>query len=247
LFAGSASVHNLAGLEKKTKNPVEVVAMHGWAGDSRCWDPWIKATAPLGWQWQCGERGYGGMPPRTPAWRGSPGTLRLVIGHSLGPHLLAPEIWQSANAAVLLASFGKFVPPGRRGLRLDQALEAMSTKLDSVEEALEMLAKFMANAAHPKLPGPLLSGLADGPLNLERLRGDLQILRDSRGLPASFPSSISVLLVEGGQDQIVTPEARAMLRDAVPRAKTILLPEAGHALLESVEFPEVAGWVESLP
>jgi hypothetical protein len=38
-----------------------------------------------------------------------------------------------------------------------------------------------------------------------------------------------------------------MLRDAVPRAKTILLPEAGHALLESVEFPEVAGWVESLP
>jgi hypothetical protein len=75
------------------KSPLEVIAMHGWAGDARCWEPWRTVTEPLGWRWRAGERGYGQLPPRTPAWPAEADVgRRVVIGHSLGPHLVPPKV-----------------------------------------------------------------------------------------------------------------------------------------------------------
>ena len=71
----------------------------------------MNTTQPLGWRWQTGERGYGAFAPRVPTWSDAPAKLRrVVIGHSLGPHLLAPQVLQRADAVVLLASFAAFIP-----------------------------------------------------------------------------------------------------------------------------------------
>jgi pimeloyl-[acyl-carrier protein] methyl ester esterase len=241
-------VQNPGVLKETEHRGVQVIAMHGWAGDSRCWKPWIEATENLGWRWQCGERGYGEIKPHAPAWpEDLPAhALRVVIGHSLGPHLVRPEVLQAADAVVLLASFAAFVPPDRAGRRLRMALEGMAAKLDNETEAKEMLEKFLANAAYPARANLLPAGPEEGRLDRRRLRADLDLLRECQGLPRGLPVAARVLVVEAGDDRIVVPEARLMLRSALPDAEVALLDHTGHALLQTGVIARVIEWVESL-
>lgn len=229
--------------------PPDVLAMHGWAGDARCWEAWRTVTGPLGWHWETGERGYGELAPRTPAWpERSDEARRVVIGHSLGPHLVTPEILAAADAVVLLASFAAFVPPGRSGRRARAALAGMAASLDDETRAHAMLNNFMINVAAPQSPELLPPGPVDGPLdatNLDRLRSDLGLLGRCAGLPQGFPSVARVLIVEAEEDRIVEPEARALLRAALPKAEVVTLPGVGHALLADDVIARVVKWVEA--
>ena len=219
--------------------------MHGWAGDSRCWEPWIGATREPEWNWQCGERGYGELAPCAPVWPEDlpEETTRVVIGHSLGLHLVASEVLGRADAIVLLASFGTFVPPDRTGRRVRAALDGMAAKLTSKSEAKEMLRKFLSGAAAPQPSDLLPAGPAQGELNLDRLREDLDTLRACDGLPRGFPERARVLIVEAGHDRIVDPVAQAMLRAALPKADAIRFEDAGHALLQTDVIGTVKKWV----
>jgi pimeloyl-[acyl-carrier protein] methyl ester esterase len=230
--------------------PLAVVAMHGWAGDSRCWKPWQETTNGLGWQWHCGERGYGTLEPRQPAWgeSGSGNAGRLFIGHSLGPHLAPAEILRQADIVVLLASFAAFVPPGRGGRRVQAALSGMAASLTDEVRARTMLQNFLTKVAEPQSPQALPAGPADGPLTeegRERLREDLDLLGRCAGLPEGFPRHARVLIVEAGEDRVVEPEARAVLREALPQADVIALPGVGHALLAGDVIERVVEWVEA--
>jgi len=229
--------------------PLDVLAMHGWGRDARTWDDWTNATQPLGWQWQTGERGYGDLPPRVPGWPDpSNGARRLVMGRSLGPHLVPAEVLRKADAVVLMASFAQFVPPGRPGRRVRAALAGMAACLEDEAKARTMLRNFLLKVASPQSAELLRAGPADGPLdgnNRARLRKDLALLECCSGLPDGFPRDAKVLIVEAGQDQIVEPEARAMLRAALPGADVISLPDAGHALLAGNVIERVVDWVES--
>lgn len=226
---------------------LEVIAMHGWASDARCWEPWKPATEPLGWRWQCGERGYGTREPVAPSWTDAARTgARLVIGHSLGPHLLDREVLCRADAVVLLASFGAFVPPGRVGRRARAALDAMAAKLGNEEDATGMLRKFLANAASPEPADLIPAGPVGGPLcGLSRLREDLALLARCEGLPAGFPQEARVLIVEAEDDKIVDTESREMLRGALPDAEVVRLKGAGHALLKTNVIGTVLDWVQA--
>jgi len=226
------------------------MAMHGWAGDARCWEAWQAETAALGWCWRTGERGYGLLEPREPAWSedAPERTRRVVIGHSLGPHLVPPDVLREAHAVVLLASFAAFVPPGRAGRRTRAALAGMVASLDEEERAHTMLSNFMIKVAAPQSPDLLPPGPVHGPLtadNLSRLREDLGLLERCAGLPEGFPRHARVLIVEAEDDLIVEPEARAMLRAALPAADVIKIPSVGHALLAGDVIARVVEWVEA--
>ena len=101
----------------------QVIAMHGWSGDSVAWAPWERHFSRQGWLWQSGERGYGHRSAYEPSWAETnmaqpKRARRVVIGHSLGPHLLSTAVLNQATDVVLLASFGRFVPTGPEGLSL---------------------------------------------------------------------------------------------------------------------------------
>ena len=231
--------------------PPQAIAMHGWGRDARTWEPWQGATASLGWRWQTGERGYGRFSPRVPAWseHGS-GTRRLVIGRSLGPHMVPADVFREADTVVLLASFATFVPPGREGRRTRAALDGMAASLKDETRARAMLEVFTARVAEPQSPDLLPPGPLDGSLsedNRSRLREDLDLLARCDGLPSGFPRGARVLIVEAEEDRIVEREARAMLREALPEADVITLPGVGHALLAGDVIGRVVAWVESLP
>lgn len=235
------------------ETPLELIAMHGWAGDGRGWEPWRQATAGRPWQWHCGERGYGGLPPLLPRWQGE--GRRVLLGHSMGPHLLPPELLAEAEAVVLLASFGRFVPPGREGRSMSAALEAMATALadgpdegTARERSRALLTTFLATAASPDPASLLPPGPIDGPLGAAeraRLRDDLALLGRCQGLPPGFPAGRPVLIVEAGADAIVAPSMGAALRESLPDATLLTFPQAGHALLSAPLIPPVLEWIAS--
>lgn len=235
--------------------PVQVIAMHGWGGDSRGWGPWRQATAALGWSWNCGERGYGGLEPRQPGWQ--PQGRRVLLGHSMGPHLVPPQLWAEAELVVLLASFSRFVPAGPAGRRLETALRGMGQRLEPLEplepeesqalRAQELLREFLVEAAAPAPSERLPAGPAETPIaaaGRELLRHDLERLAACLDLPDGFPERRPVLLVEAGADRIVAPEARELLRQRLPDASRLVLPEAGHALLDPALIPAVLDWIQ---
>ena len=225
--------------------------MHGWSGLASNWDPWREAFASRGWNWRSGERGYGGAPPQLPSWQEQ--GPRVVIAHSMGPHLLPAELLAAADAVVLLASFGRFVPAGASGRRLRGALEAMAAQLEDADSARAMLHSFLREAAAPEPEKLVPPGAGAGPLGPEqrqRLRDDLQTLGRTEGLPAGFPSGIPVLSVEAAQDRIVVPEARRQLRSDLEAhgaaSHWLTLEDAGHCLLQPGLVGAVLQWLQPL-
>lgn len=225
----------------------QLIAMHGWCGDSRSWDPWLPLWRSRGWRCSCGERGYGALAAHQPGWAAAPG-LKVVIAHSLGPHLLPPAVLQAADALVLLTSFGRFVPAGRQGKRVQAALGAMATQLRG-DDPGAMVQAFLQQVAAPAAPELLQASPAREPLDakgLERLHSDLALIAQAQGLPDGFPTEARVLLVQAGNDQIVHPLARQELENTLPRADVLTMAGAGHGLIGTATVAMVNGWIEGL-
>ena len=93
---------------------MQVLAMHGWAGQAGTWSHWRQRCEAGGAKWSSADRGYNGGEAVAPAW--PPGLGRnLLIAPSLGLHLLPAAVLAQADAVVLLGSFSAFVPQGRVG------------------------------------------------------------------------------------------------------------------------------------
>lgn len=239
----------------------QIIAMHGWTGDSNSWMAWSRHFEEQGWIWQSAERGYGGMPAKMPCWIGEQATAeppsaahqrRVVIGHSLGPHLLRSETFAQATDVVLLASFGRFVPQGPDGRALRAALKGMQECLGTEQEK-EMLQAFLTRAATPWPlsaipPGPIQKGLSqNGRLMLQQ---DLIKLIKTNGLPTGLPQTARVLVVEGEEDSIVVSAARAEMMESLNNQLTTSpclwqLPGIGHALLVPELIERVLRWLEA--
>ena len=226
--------------------PIQLIAMHGWAGDGGHWQAWQPAATSRGWGLQLGERGYGQRPAVLPPWRlhGRKG----LICHSLGVHLVPPEVLAASEAVVLLASFGCFVPPGAAGRPLRIALAGMAAELqesgDELTDSLraqQLLQRFLRKVLGPG------AGPADQPIGAagrDRLRCDLELLGRLTALPASFPRQVPVLLLEAADDPIVHPAARDRLRQELPQAQVKLLSGLGHAMADPALIPLVFDWLQ---
>jgi len=227
---------------------LQLIAMHGWCGDSRGWDPWLSLWQQRGWQWCCGERGYGSRPPLQPDWPTAGRGRRVVIAHSLGPHLLPQAVLAAADAVVLLTSFGRFVPEGRAGRPVRSALAGMAEQLTGPEPGA-MLQSFLQQVAAPASAEALPATPAAEPLSpkgLTRLSQDLELIGQCAGLPPGFPPGARVLLLQAGADQIVVPEARRLLEQALPMADVLTLASAGHGLIGTPTLALVTAWMEGL-
>jgi len=232
---------------------MQLIAMHGWAGDAQGWAGFLSDWRARGWRGQCADRGYTAQPPLAVDWLPE-GGLKVVVAHSLGPHLLPPAVLEQADAVVLLASFGRFLPQGKGGRRLAAAVATMADQLmaDQIggDQAGTMLRSFLERSAAPQAPSLPWPGITATPLletGRRRLVEDLALLAATTGLPAGFPTRARVLIVEGRDDQIVVPEARRLLGEALPDADRLELAGVGHCLLSSALVGMVDAWIGGLP
>ncbi len=233
----------------------QVIAMHGWSGDSNNWQLWLNHFQKYNWVWQSGERGYGSLSPLHPHWRGNTETQpidrKVIIGHSLGIHLLPSKTLRQATEIVLLGSFSHFLPKEQIDRVLQTTLKRMLELLGTKDEQA-MLNAFLMRACQPEstssLPrGPIQEGLS--PNGRKRLKADLELLIRTSELPSGFPKTARVLVVEGEEDNIVIPSIReALIKDLKSHLAKApdhwIIPGAGHALLQPELINLVLNWLE---
>ena len=194
---------------------VDVVAQHGWGFGAWCWDRW-RDVLPAGFALHCPDRGYFG-PAVAVAVR-----PRIVLAHSLGLHLLSPQLC-AAELIVVISGFRSFHSAcDRKARRSRRTVEQMLARLE--REPAALLADFYARCGTP--PDNRWSGAIDA----DGLRRDLQLLQGSVLELAAIPAAAQVLILHGSRDRVVPVERAEELRELLPNSALAIIAEAGHAL-----------------
>ncbi|WP_413678527.1 alpha/beta hydrolase [Prochlorococcus sp. MIT 0916] len=232
----------------------EIIAMHGWAGDSHQWSNWKKIFKRVDWDWQTSERGYKDLSPHAPKWNYSSNGVdlkRVAICHSLGAHLIAKEVLRSATHVVLINSFSRFLPSTKENRPIKLALNRMMNAINTPNEA-PMLRKFDIKAYKPNhidvkpSESKLLQISDSGRL---RLKNDLKLLINSDSLPIGLNNSAKVLIVNSEQDYILANQTKEKLTEDLLNhlehvPKIINLKDEGHFITKIKNIKTVQHWLE---
>jgi len=236
----------------------QIIAMHGWSGNSSIWNQWKELFEKKGWLWQSGDRGYCLNKSFNPKWlndkksKDEKTSSRTIIAHSLGAHLLSEEILLKASTIILLSSFSRFIPKVGETRALKAGLKGMKKALGTKNEK-QMLNNFFQKACYP-------SSMNNMPYNLimdglkeegrEKLFKDLDLLIKTNSLPKGFPKTAKALVIDSPEDLILLPNTKStLIKDLnshlIQPITHWSIPEAGHALLKTNIKKDVLNWLES--
>jgi len=232
----------------------EIIAMHGWAGDSNQWSHWKKIFKSCNWKWQTAERGYKEISPHRPKWNHNSKQVelkRVAICHSLGSHMIDIQVLRSATHVVLINSFSRFIPSGKESRPVKLALKRMMNAINTPNEEA-MLRKFYLKSYKPNhidvesIECDLLHISESGRL---RLKNDLILLINSESLPIGLKSSANVLIVNSEQDYILTHQTKYKLAEDLKNhlesaPKIINLQEEGHSITKIKNIKKIKHWLE---
>lgn len=194
---------------------VDVVAQHGWGFGAWCWDRW-RDVLPAGFALHCPDRGYFG-PAVAVAVR-----PRIVLAHSLGLHLLPPQLC-AAELIVVISGFRSFHSScDRQARRSRRTVEQMLARLE--REPAALLADFYARC------GVSSEGHWPEVVDADGLRRDLQLLQESVLELSAILAAAQVLILHGSRDRVVPVERAEELRELLPNSALAIVAEAGHAL-----------------
>ncbi len=195
---------------------VDVVAQHGWGFGAWFWDRW-RDVLPAGFALHCPDRGYFGPAVAVAA------RPRIVVAHSLGLHLLPPQLWATAALIVVISGFRSFHSPcDHQARRSRRTVEQMLARLE--REPAALLADFYTRCGTPPDSRWPESIDADG------LCRDLQLLQESVLELSAIPAAAQVLILHGSRDRVVPVERAEELRELLPNSALAIVAEAGHAL-----------------
>jgi 2-succinyl-6-hydroxy-2,4-cyclohexadiene-1-carboxylate synthase len=240
--------------------PPDVVLLHGFTHTGASWD---QVLAALGESYRAlapDIRGHGSASDRTPVTLEAVlGDLAAVaparftmVGYSMGGRIalhatLAPALATRIDRLVLIGASPGIADPVERAARR-AADEELAEEVEgaSIEEFARRWARTPVLAGLP--PAVLASVHAD------RLRNRPDgLARAVRGLgTGALPSvwnrlgeiAVPVALVVGERDEKFTAIAAAMVSSGLPKAETIVVRDAGHAV--HLEAPaRVAGVISS--
>ena len=235
----------------------EIIAMHGWGSDSQSWKQWEEYFKKNGWLWQSMDRGYGSLPPTTAKWVSSKQkkfdskSQRVIICHSLGAHLIEPNIYKTATEIVFLSSFGRFIPEDKESRAIKIALQGMQKALGSPLEE-KMLIKFLEKSSSPYLIDQLTSGPISQTLSSsgsKNLQSDLDLLINTQGIPPGISSKSRVLTIFGEKDSILHPSSITLFINDLNnhlqhRPINWTIPGDGHSILIPGLIPRVEKWLK---
>ena len=195
---------------------VDVVAQHGWGFGAWCWDRW-RDVLPTNFALHCPDRGYFGPAVAVSV------RPRIVLVHSLGLHLLSPQLWATAELIVVISGFRSFHSAcARQARRSRRTVEQMLARLESEPAAL--LTDFYARCDAP------LDSRWTGITDADGLRRDLQLLQESVLELSAMPTAAQVIILHGSRDRVVPVERAEELRELLTNSALAIVAEAGHAL-----------------
>ena len=195
---------------------VDVVAQHGWGFGAWCWDRW-RDVLPANFALHCPDQGYFGPAVAVEV------QPRIVLAHSLGLHLLSPQLWAAAELIVIISGFRSFHSAcARQARRSRRTVEQMLMRLE--REPAALLADFYARCGVPP------DSRCPGTIDADSLRRDLQLLQENVLELSAIPAAAQVLILHGSRDRVVPVERAEELREMLPNSELTIVAEAGHAL-----------------
>jgi pimeloyl-[acyl-carrier protein] methyl ester esterase len=225
------------------KSKWQIIAIHGWGSNHHCWETWQAPCKKRGWELDCYERGYGSDAPYIPEFKTY--CNHALIVNSLGLHLTPKELLKQANAVILLASFGRFIPEGEAGIKLIASIKAMEKKIKK-NQIKELFDNFRTIVASPQNVELLPAGIEDQEVSQagsKKLIADLELLRSCNKIPEEFPEKARCLIVEALEDKVVDPDCRKQLKAELSKADVISLKDIGHGLIINNLQEEVLNWL----
>ncbi|BBL85954.1 Biotin synthesis protein bioK (chromatophore) [Paulinella micropora] len=234
----------------------EIIAMHGWSGDSNGWNYWAEFARYKGWSWQSGERGYGSLPVVTPQWKHKHMRTqgpRVLMVHSFGLYLLPTTVLASAEIIVLLNSFNRFIPSCNYQHLLERKIKRMINDINFCREK-DTLITFLIQANLPSSTDMTsLTFIENSISRLGRMRllEDLHKLAKVTHLPAGFPADASLLIVNTQSDRIVAaPVKKNLVENLANHMSDKLsithwsLENIGHNLHQTNLLQCIFNWLE---
>jgi pimeloyl-ACP methyl ester carboxylesterase len=208
------------------KKRTYVYAQHGWACDSSPWETWHQYL-PEDWVFETAERGYFGTTPKhTPMWPLDPNARRVVVAHSLGLHLVAPEILRMADALVIISGFKRFhITDNAASVR---TIRRMQLRLR--DDATGLLKDFYdqcygKHSFEPSKPTEIPNPVGN------ILSNDLELLNTSIVTQSELACIPSVAILHGDNDAIVPAVHAIQLAELLPHNSTLsFCAGAEHAL-----------------
>lgn len=208
------------------KKRTYIYAQHGWGFDSSAWHSWLEHI-PQEWVFETAERGYfGSTPKQTSMWPQDAAAQRVVVAHSFGLHLVAPEIMRMADALVIISGFKRFhISENAASVR---AVRRMQRRLhDDSEGLLEDFYNqcYGNNAFEPSKPTSI-----PRPVN-QVLANDLSLLNTSMVPHSELKRFPMVIILHGDRDQVVSSVHAVQLAELlVDQSSLFFCHGAGHAL-----------------
>jgi pimeloyl-[acyl-carrier protein] methyl ester esterase len=234
----------LALLQRGSGPPI--VLLHGWALNSRVFDPLIERLSEGMSVYAIDLPGHGASPwpPRFSDLASLAAVVAdalppraVVLGWSLGA-LVALELARTdaerVSALILVAATPRFLrtahwPHGVAPQLLDHwAAELQANHSRMVADFLDLQVR---GAEHPEtalaaLQGAVLGSRAPNP---EALGAALDILRTTDLTPRLAAIHQPALVIAGQYDRVTSPTTAAALAAALPHARAVIMPRAAHA------------------
>ena len=232
----------------------EIIAIHGWAGNSNQWSNWIDLFKCSDWKWQNAERGYTDINPNTPKWTNSSnhiGLKRVVICHSLGAHLIDKSVLYTATHIILINGFSRFIPSSKENRSVSMSLNRMLNTINTPNEP-SMLKKFHIKANKPNeinLESTESNLLHISDAGRLRLENDLKLLIKSDSLPTGLNTDAKVLVVNSEKDLILANKTKEKLVEDLKKflkkaPKIIKLKDEGHSISKIKNIKKIKHWLE---
>lgn len=214
------------------KRKLEIIMQHGWAFDSSCWRSWmphLRDSTEYETIVQTPDRGYFGKKSCGADFSQNQDSVKIVIAHSLGLHLLSVELLARVDLLVLASSFAYF----HDGSLLEQKRSAKTVALMQKRlknEPAELLQDFYRNTYHPLLTSQALLMRDLDRLNISALESDLERLNSSKFDLELLRKIPQLLLVHGSEDLIVPSLHSYNLHESIKGSDLIVFEGAGHSL-----------------
>jgi|LakMenEpi03Aug12_release.lakeMendotaPanAssembly.Ray.scaffolds.fasta_scaffold729629_1 pimeloyl-[acyl-carrier protein] methyl ester esterase len=211
-------------------NRVEIILQHGWAFDRSCWRGWLphlKENADWELHIQTPDRGYFGEAREVLPFTADE-SIKVVVAHSLGLHLLPEEVLSKAHLLVLAGSFAHF--HDGEPLQQKRSRRTINMMLNKLSESpLDVISEFYSNCYHPLLTSQMLLMRDIKTVNSEVLIKDLELLNSNR-FDTSLIEKQKVLFVHGNEDIIVPLAHSQEISKSLKNSSLVVFEGAGHSL-----------------
>lgn len=213
------------------KRKIEILLQHGWAFDKDCWRGWmphLRENQDCEISIQTPDRGYFGEKSEATPFQEAD-SVKIVIAHSLGLHLVPEEILRSADLAVVASSFRSF----HSGMALEEKRSRKKVSLIQkklADSPMDLLNEFYSDCYHPLLTNHMLLMRNFQDMNTELLERDLDFL-DNTEFDMQILHKVPKVLFVHGSDDIIVPASRSTeMNELLPKSDLILFEGAGHTL-----------------